>query len=153
MKRLLWWIGGNLLALVILAGITWLWFRPSILPDKSVAAYVGSQHVVVYYRPGQSKARVSVRLDGLGKYRQAEYQVLSSESWAPQWQAKMEGQLSEFITLHNGYSKSPEPMTKELAEKLARSYTITLGLEGEERTFDFSTAGISEYTPLFSIGR
>jgi hypothetical protein len=156
MKRLLWWIGGNILILEILVGAAWLWFRPTGFGSftyRTVVAYVGSQHVTVSYQPGKSEALVSVRLDGLGKYRQVEYQVLSSETWAPQWQARMEGRLSEFLTLHNGYSQSPEPMTRDLAEKLARSYKIVLRLEGEEHKFDFSTANVGEAIPLFSITR
>lgn len=157
MKRLLWWIGGNVVVLAILVGAAWLWVRPASLgplnPDRTVTAFVGPQYVTVSYRPGQSEFLVSVRIDGLGKYREVEYNVLSSESWAPQWQARMEGKLSEFITLYDGHDNSPEPMTKELAEQLARSYKVTLRMEGEERKFDFVTADVSESTPLFVIRR
>lgn len=129
LKRLLWWIGGNALVLMLLVGAAWLWFSPASLgpfnPHDTVMANVGPQQVTVSYHPGESGFLVSLRLDGLGAHRQVECHVRSSESWAPQWQARMEGKLSEFITLYDGYIESPEPMTKELAEKLARSYSVT----------------------------
>lgn len=49
--------------------------------------------------PRGQRARIHLRIDGLSKYRTVEYQVVSSDPEAPEWQVRMEGNLSEFLTL------------------------------------------------------
>lgn len=156
MKKLAWWITGNALVLLMLLGGAWLWFKPAGVFDSSryLYAYTGpGWNVSVSYRPGTQSAGVSLRMDGLSKYQRVEYDVVSSEPWAPQWQARMEGHLSEYLTLNNGSTQSPQPMNRELAEKLARSYKVILRLDGEEQIIDFSQAKIGESVPLISIKR
>ncbi|MFZ5827242.1 MAG: hypothetical protein ACOY94_23335 [Bacillota bacterium] len=117
------------------------------LPDgsKSLSARThGGTWVDVSYRPGEPDVRISLRLEGLSRHSSAVIKVTSSEPWAPTWNFQIEGAMSEFLSLGDGYSTAPEPMTKALAERVARSYKVTMVVDGEERSFDFSKAQITE---------
>ena len=117
------------------------------LPDrsKSIAARThGGTWVNVSYEPGKPDARIGLRLEGLSRHSSAVITVTSSEPWAPTWDFRIEGRLSEFLSLGNGTSTAPEPMTRALAEQVARSYKVTMVVDGQERSFDFAAAQITE---------
>jgi hypothetical protein len=155
-RRLTLWVVGIALALLVFCGGAWLWFKPTVAFDSSrtLYAYTGpGWNVSVNYRLGDQSTLVSLRMDGLSQHPTVEFQVVSSEPWTPQWQGRMEGQLSEYLTLNNGWSQSPQPMNRELAETLARSYKVILRLDGEARVIDFSQAKVGETVPWISIHR
>jgi len=143
MRSLTWFLAGfagaAILLFVAMSLIT--------LPDRteSVSARSnGATSVDVSYTPGKPEVRINLRLEGLSQHDSADIKVTSSEPWAPTWDLSIEGTLSEFVGLANGYSTAPEPMSRRLAERLARSYNVTTVLDGEERSFDFATATITE---------
>lgn len=102
----------------------------------SAPAWLGT----VSYRPGEPQAQVALRMDGMRRYRDVSYRIESTEPWAPRWQGRLQGRLSEFVTLMGG-ADPPAPMTAALAQRATRSYRVTLVAEGEERAIDFSAGG------------
>jgi hypothetical protein len=117
------------------------------LPDgtRSVSARAqGASSVDVSYIPGKPDARIGLRLEGFSGHRIVAIKVTSTEPWAPTWEIRIEGRMSEFLSLGNGHSTAPGPMTKAMAERVARSYKGTVILDGQERTIDFSNAQVTE---------
>jgi hypothetical protein len=88
-------------------------------------------------------------MDGISRYSKVTYRVETLVPWAPQWHGNIEGKLSEFITLNDGFTQTPEPMTAAEAGELARSYRVILTLDGEDRVIDFSGAPFVQPVPLY----
>lgn len=145
---------GLLLTAILVA--TWLWLRPVSLRDQSrhAVAYVNGWNVTITYQTGAREALITVRMDGLGRYDRLAYRITSAQEWAPHWQAEMTGRLSEYLTLNDGWSVAPTPMTADLAEEIARSYKVVALLGDEERIFDFSYARVEHTTaPPVTVGQ
>lgn len=147
MRRSSWlWLLAVIVFVAAGASIAW-----ALLPydRETVIAYRTGWQVEVSYPPSQREAVLRLRMDGMSQYRKVTYRVESTVSWAPQWHGTLEGKLSEFITLNDGTTQTPEPMTAELAKKLARSYRVVLSQDGEERPIDFSDAPFAQPVPLY----
>lgn len=120
---------------------------------ETVLVYQGGWQVGVQYEPGDTMAAVTLRMDGMSRWRDVNVEVTSTEPWAPRWTFRLQGQPSEFLTLRDGWTETSRPMTAALAGELARSYRVTLNEEGVDRVFDFSQAAFAEPAPPDAIVR
>ncbi len=123
------------------------------LPDgtRSLTARAhGGNWIDLSFTPGETEVRFGLRLEGFSDHRAAEIKASSSEQWAPTWDARLEGRVGEFVSF-SGYGAAPEPVTMEMAERIARSYRVALVLDGEEQTIDFAEAQVTEPLVLPTI--
>lgn len=115
---------------------------------ETVIAYLGGWQVRVQYEPGGTMAEVTLRMDGMSNYRDVGIEAVSTEPWAPRWAFHIQGQPSEFLTLRDGWTQTPYPMTAALAGDLARSYQVRLIRDGHPvLVFDFAQAGFAVPAP------
>ena len=81
-------------------------------------------------------------MDGLSRYKVVEYDVVSSLPWAPQWHARIEGDIDEFLYLNRGV-QTPGPLTSSQAEAIARSYRVVRKRDGTEKVVDFKDVPVA----------
>lgn len=132
-------------SLVLAAGLAYA-LRP--YTEERVIAYHDGWQVSVAYPPRERRIRITVRMDGMSAWRTVDYRITSLEAWAPHWEARFVGRLSEFVILDSGWMETKEPMSSEVAKRVARSYRIALILDKSEREIDFSTASFAEPVPM-----
>lgn len=120
-------VGGGLLALAT---------RPYDFESVVALGDWPAWTVTVTYRPAEPRADVELRLDGLRRYRDVAFRVEAPEPWAPRWQGRLQGELSEFVSLRDA-AGPPVPLDPAAAKALATGYRVVLTVDGEPRTVAF----------------
>lgn len=118
------------------AGLLALAARPSDVERVVALGNRPAWTVTVTYRPAEPRADVEVRMDGLRRHRDVAFRVEAPEPWAPRWQGRLQGELSDFVSLRDA-AGPPVPLDPAAAKALAAGYRLVLTVDGEPLTVAF----------------
>jgi hypothetical protein len=131
---------------LLLSSIAVVWIATRPVAEESVVALGDppAWNVMVTYRPDETLARVKLQMDGMARWRSIEYQVDSTEPWMPRWRGRLDGEAGEFIVFDSGWIGTREPMSAEVARRVARSVRVAVRTDGHEWVVDFTHAGFGQ---------